>query len=246
MKFQCIMTPWLQSWLCGLPIARQPWRNLSTAFDSTMWVSWSRVSDRDDLWISIAKRVHYDWSTFVLVNLFLPISHMSQQNYFPWENFPWVKIQFEDFWFQLERKDCRTKTISISVNLSGIQWEISTQPVDKASNTSVANPLMLFSAKENNYVQFYPFERVCCFSVTMHFLGAISPIPCWFSVIEGFLINPWYSSYHVSWIWSNLQFLWLHPHWPPCDSFDTPSMEPHVPFLPPEFSCPMWFPPHCP
>ena len=62
-----------------------------------MWVSWSRVSDRDDLWISTAKRVHYDWLTFVLVNLFLPISHMSQQNYFTWEYFPWVRIEFEDF-----------------------------------------------------------------------------------------------------------------------------------------------------
>ena len=118
--------------------------------------------------------------------------------------------------------------------------------MDEASNTSVANPLMLFSAKENNYVQFYPFERVCCFSVAINFLAAVSPIPCWFSVIEGFLINPWYSGDYISWIWSNLRFLWLHPHRPPCDSFDTPSMEPHVPFLPPEFSCPMWFPPHCP
>ena len=99
---------------------------------------------------------------------------------------------------------------------------------------------------ENNYVQFYPFERVCCFSVAINFLAAVSPIPCWFSVIEGFLINPWYSGDYISWIWSNLRFLWLHPHRPPCDSFDTPSMEPHVPFLPPEFSCPMWFPPHCP
>ena len=140
----------------------------------------------------------------------------------------------------------RSNQEHLKYNLSGIQCEISIQPVDEASNASVANPLMLFSAKENNYVQFYPFERVRCFSVAIHFLGAVSPIPCWFSIIEGFLINPWYSSYFILWIWSNLQFLWLHPHRPPCDSFDTTSMEPHVPFLPSEFSCPMWFPPHCP
>ena len=62
-----------------------------------MWVCWGHVSDPDDLWISTAKRVCYNWSTFVLVNLFLSITHVSQQNYFTWEDFPWVRIEFEDF-----------------------------------------------------------------------------------------------------------------------------------------------------
>lgn len=41
----------------------------------------------------------------------------------------------------------------------------------------MAYSLVLFSVKEDNYVQSYPFKRVCCFSVAIHFLGAVSPVP---------------------------------------------------------------------
>lgn len=55
MKFQCITTPWLRSWLYGVQIARQPWQNWGTAFVSTMWVPWGHVGDPDDLCLSTAK-----------------------------------------------------------------------------------------------------------------------------------------------------------------------------------------------
>lgn len=113
-------------------------------------------------------------------------------------------------------------------------------------DTRVAYSLVLFSVKEDNYVQSYPFKRVCCFSVAIHFLGAVSPVPHWFSFIEGLLINPWYSNYYISWIWSNFLFLWLHPHWPLCYSLDIPAWSHVFPFSLPEYSSPTWLPPHHP
>lgn len=139
--------PMIAKLVHGLPIARQPWRNLSTAFDSTMWVSWSRVWpwwSLDPLWPSVS------------VTTDRPLC---QPTYF---NFPYVTTKLfpmgrishgSEYSLRLlisarKGKIAGLKLLASALTSVGFNGKFSTQPVDKASNTSVANPLMLFFTRK--------------------------------------------------------------------------------------------------